>query len=166
MSGEGSAPKNGAGKYVKPFANITAGGGEIAKILNRDQNAIDFNSKRRAEAAKEMNPEITTSLNAIKELVNQVISTTKSTIKLPFTLATEVVSHAIAFPVNIARGIWDRTMRVLGRAGIAIIDLIPEKTFGKVSQTVGQIRRGTHSRIDKTLGWMDNLAFKTSPVHA
>lgn len=40
-------------------------------------------------------------------------------------------------------------MKVLARPFIALTDLIPEKTFGKISATAGSVRKSIHDKIAK-----------------
>lgn len=172
MSGHGashgehghSGGESALGKYLKPFANPFVGGEERAKVLNDDANATKFNAIRRGEAAKEMSPDISSTITAVKTAVSSIMTAIKSTIKAPLIATTDILTNAVAIPANIARAIGDKIRGAL-RAPLAIADVVVEKTFGKISATAGSVRKSMHDKIAKidTLNFAD--LFSSSGGH-
>ncbi|MCK9186235.1 hypothetical protein M0P48_02235 [Candidatus Gracilibacteria bacterium] len=159
MSGknESSGPKDeGAlSKYLKPFANPFASGDVRAKVLNANESSTPWNIARQAEAKKEMTPEIKATVGLVRESIAKTILGIKNVVKMPLKIANEIVTNVIALPINLGRWALD-IVRLPPRLLAVVTDQLAEKTFGKASKAIADVRKGVHSRIDK----IDGLSFK------
>ncbi len=162
MSGHGHAAPQGAGgesslgKYLAPFANPFKAGGDRAGVLNANESSSPWNTKRLSEAKKEMSPEIGTTINLVKESIAKVILGIKTAVKMPLKITNEIATNIAALPLNIGRWALD-ILRMPPRMLVIGTDVLAEKTFGKASQAVANIRSGIHKQIDKidTLNFSD-----------
>lgn len=163
--GHGHSGGEGAlGKYLKPFANPFKSGKGRAGVLNANESSSPWNVARSAEAAKEMSPEIGTTISLVKESIAKVILGIKTAVKMPLKITNEIVTNVAALPVNLGRWALD-LLRFPPRMLVIGTDMLAEKTFGKASQAVSNIRKGIHHQIDKidTLNFAD--LFSSSGGH-
>ncbi len=170
MSGHGadhgdhghSGGESALGKYLKPFANpLKSGKDRAGKVLNSNESSSPWNTKRSAEAAKEMSPEIGTTVSLIRESIAKIVLGLKTAVKMPLKITNEIVTNIAALPVNLGRWALD-ILRMPPRMLVIGTDLLAEKTFGKASQAIANIRKGIHNQIDK----IDGLHFGGHGGHA
>jgi len=152
-SGHGHAESGGGGesalgKYLKPFANPFKSGKGRAGVLNANESSSPWNIARSAEAAKEMSPEIGTTISLVKESIAKAVLGIKTAVKMPLKITNEIVTNIAALPANLGRWALD-ILRMPPRMLVIGTDLLAEKTFGKISKTIANVRQSIHTKIDK-----------------
>jgi len=160
--GHGHSGGEGAlGKYLKPFANPFKSGKGRAGVLNANESSSPWNIAREGEAAKEMSPEISTTISLVKESIAKAVLGIKTAIKMPLKITNEIITNAAALPVNFGRWALD-LLRFSPRMFVIGTDMLAEKTFGKASQAISNIRKSTHAKIDKIDTFHLSDLFKSS----